>query len=117
PAELYAHACRLGVEGIVVKRAGTPYRGGRGGDWLKVKCLSRQEMVIGGYTDPSGSRSGFGALLLGVHDGAGGPLRFAGKVGTGFSQKRLDELAARMKPLERASSPFGDLARRRGLHW
>ena len=87
-AETFAHACEMGLEGIVSKRADAPYRAGRGRDWVKVKCIQRQEMVIGGWTDPQGSRTGFGALLIGYHD-ADGQLRYAGKVGTGFNDKTL----------------------------
>jgi len=79
----YREACRLGWEGLIAKRADSPYRPGRNRDWLKFKCLNGQEFVIGGYTDPRGSRVGFGALLLGYYD-VDGRLRYAGKVGTGF---------------------------------
>jgi len=116
-AAFFAQACQLGMEGIIAKRAGSPYRGGRSGDWLKIKCLQRQELVIGGYSEPAGARTGFGALLLGVHERPGGALHYAGKVGTGFTRKRLDELSARMRQLERPTSPFVDLTRGKGLHW
>src|SRR5690606_24885860 len=67
----HERACALGLEGIVSKRADAPYRPGRGDDWRKVKCQKRQEFVVGGWTEPQGSRAGLGALLLGVHeDGA-----------------------------------------------
>ncbi|HEX9788308.1 MAG TPA: non-homologous end-joining DNA ligase, partial [Candidatus Binatia bacterium] len=78
--ELFGQACEMGLEGILAKRIDEPYRSGRGHSWLKIKCLKSQEFVIGGFTDPAGARFGFGALLLGVHDG-GGALRFAGRVG------------------------------------
>ena len=113
----FASACRLGLEGIISKRRDARYEGGRGKTWLKVKCLARQEFVIGGYTDPEGSRVGIGALLLGVNEGA--QLVFAGKVGTGFTSKTLKALEARLKPLVRATSPFGK-ARIPGVtraHW
>ena len=78
------------------KRADSPYREGmRTRDWVKVKCVQRQEMVIGGFTDPQGSRKGFGALLLGFYDG--GELRYAGKVGTGFDQAMLAKLTPRVE--------------------
>jgi bifunctional non-homologous end joining protein LigD len=98
-------ACARGIEGIICKRRDRPYQPGRRGDWLKVKCLARQELVIGGFTDPEGQRSGIGALLVGYHDDQG-RLVFAGKVGTGFSHKTLAMLHARLKPLGQPISPF-----------
>ena len=114
----YAEACRDGWEGLIAKRADTPYRSGRTKDWLKFKCESGQEFVIGGFTDPQGSRSGFGALLLGYYN-SDGQLVYAGKVGTGFNQKLLHSLHASMVKLERATPPFGagPLPRPRGVHW
>ena len=103
--EFYAQACTMGVEGIVSKRRDAPYQTGRSKSWLKTKCLLRQEFVIGGYTDPEGSRVGLGSLLIGVHDAEGG-LDFAGKVGTGFSSKLLLELRRRLTALEQPKSPF-----------
>ncbi|WP_233476748.1 non-homologous end-joining DNA ligase, partial [Burkholderia vietnamiensis] len=90
-ASLIASACDTGLEGLIGKRAESRYRGGRSAAWIKLKCRRRQEFVIGGYTEPSGSRHGFGALLLGVHDAppagkrsrAAAPLRYVGRVGTG----------------------------------
>ena len=82
----------MGLEGAVCKRADSLYHDGkRTRDWVKVKCTRRQEMVIGGFTDPQGSRTGFGALLLGVYDD--GELRYSGKVGTGFDEQTLDDVA------------------------
>ena len=101
----FASACRLGLEGIISKRRDARYEPGRGKSWLKVKCLKRQEFVIGGYTDPEGSREGIGALLLGVYDEQG-ELVFAGKVGTGFTAKTLKDLERRLAPLARPTSPF-----------
>ncbi len=101
----FAEACRKGLEGIVSKRRGSPYRPGRGGDWLKVKCLREQEVVIGGYTPPQGSRVGLGALLVGVHDGEG-RLQYAGKIGTGFTDATLRELTRRLEALEQPTRPF-----------
>ena len=115
-AEFFAEACRLGLEGVVSKRRGAPYRSTRGADWVKTKCLSRQEVVIGGYTDPEGSRSGIGALLTGVYED--GRLVYVGKVGTGFTARTLQDLKERLTPLEQPSSPFS--ARLTGLgrpHW
>ena len=80
----WREACIKGWEGIIAKRADSPYRPGRTRDWLKFKCENAQEFVIGGYTDPRGSRTGFGALLLGYYD-SDGKLRYAGKVGTGVA--------------------------------
>jgi bifunctional non-homologous end joining protein LigD len=115
----YAEACRSGWEGLIAKRAGAPYRGGRTRDWLKFKCESGQEFVIGGFTDPRGARSGFGALLLGYYDSAG-RLVYAGKVGTGFSDKLLRSLHQAMVKLERDTPAFqaGPLPRlQSGTHW
>ncbi|PWU24491.1 MAG: DNA ligase D [Candidatus Rokuibacteriota bacterium] len=98
------HACRLGLEGIVSKRRDAPYRGGRGRDWLKVKCLKAQEVVIGGFTEPEGSRIGIGALLAGAYED--GRLVYLGKVGTGFTQKSLSQLKTRLAALEQVESPF-----------
>jgi bifunctional non-homologous end joining protein LigD len=113
----FAQACASGWEGLVVKRADAPYRAGRSRDWLKFKCQSGQEFVIGGWTDPRGSRAGLGALLVGYYDGAG-QLAYAGKVGTGFSAAVLASLARDLAGLERPTPPFdtGDLPRA-GVHW
>jgi bifunctional non-homologous end joining protein LigD len=114
--DAYRDACRRGWEGVIAKRADAPYRPGRSSDWLKFKCVAEQEFVIGGYTDPAGSRTGFGALLVGHYDG--GRLRYAGKVGTGYSRELLHDLAARLARLERADAPFtGDGLPRRSAHW
>jgi bifunctional non-homologous end joining protein LigD len=116
---LLEQACRKGLEGIVSKRADQPYRPGRSRDWVKVKCLRGQEFVIGGFTDPAGSRTGFGALLLGYYDGAGG-LRYAGRVGTGFNSRMLSELRSRLDDLSIRSTLFVDPptgADARGVHW
>lgn len=113
-------ACQLELEGLIGKRADSPYVGRRSSDWVKLKCKQRQEFVIVGYTDPKGSRNGFGALLLALHDNDSGQLRYAGKVGTGFSATTLDSIHARLKPLEvpepaLAKPPTG--AEARGVHW
>jgi bifunctional non-homologous end joining protein LigD len=113
----YAQACASGWEGLVVKRADSPYRAGRSRDWLKFKCQNNQEFVIGGYTDPKGARTGFGALLIGYYD-AGGQLVYAGKVGTGFSTALLDSLSASLAGLERSTPAFGPAGLpRSGVHW
>jgi bifunctional non-homologous end joining protein LigD len=115
PEEALARMCDRGWEGVVAKRAGSPYRGGRSADWQKLKCGCRQELVLGGYTEPRGARQRFGALLLGYW--SGGELVYAGKVGTGFSERSLDELARLFTALERATSPFAELVREKGAHW
>jgi bifunctional non-homologous end joining protein LigD len=102
--ELYREACRKGLEGVIAKRADSPYTGSRSRDWLKLKCHAEQELVIGGFTAPKGSRTEFGALLVGYYED--GVLRYAGKVGTGFGQATLRELGARLRELEQDGSPF-----------
>ncbi|ROL83622.1 DNA ligase D [Pseudomonas chlororaphis] len=111
-------ACALSLEGVIGKRAGSPYVSRRSADWIKLKCRLRQEFVVVGYTRPQGSRSGFGALLLGVNDASG--LVYAGRVGTGFDQKTLKQLHERMQELERDSSPLAKpltSTQARGVHW
>jgi DNA ligase D-like protein (predicted ligase) len=112
----WRQACQKGWEGVIAKRADAPYAPGRSGDWLKFKCVNQQELVIGGYTDPKGSRHGLGALLLGYY--RGDELVFAGKVGTGFDQELLGRLRRRLGPLEQNRPPFsvGRLPRA-GVHW
>jgi DNA ligase D-like protein (predicted ligase) len=102
--EEYRKACARGDEGVIAKRADAPYRAGRSKDWLKFKCVRNQELVIGGFTDPKGSRAAFGALLVGYFDGD--DFIYAGKVGTGFDDKVLRHLHQRMTKLERSTSPF-----------
>ncbi|HEX5059023.1 MAG TPA: non-homologous end-joining DNA ligase [Kofleriaceae bacterium] len=97
-------ACKKGLEGIVSKRRDAPYSPGRGKGWVKTKCLMRQELVIGGYTDPEGARTHIGALLVGYYEG--GALRYGGKVGTGFTMKDLVKIKQALSPLEVATSPF-----------
>jgi len=101
-----SEACEKGWEGLIAKRTDAPYRHSRSRDWLKFKCTHGQELVIGGYTAPHGSREHFGALLVGYYDD--GALRYAGKVGTGFDAETLERLHARFRELEQASSPFAD---------
>jgi bifunctional non-homologous end joining protein LigD len=108
-------ACERGWEGLIAKRANAPYRHGRTPDWLKFKCGKGQEFVIGGFTDPQGSRFGFGALLLGYYEG--GHLRYAGKVGTGFDTALLRELTTRLTALEQKISPFATAVKENGSHW
>jgi bifunctional non-homologous end joining protein LigD len=102
--ELYREACRKGLEGVIAKRADSLYTGTRSRDWLKLKCHHEQELVIGGFTAPKGSRTEFGALLVGYNEN--GVIRYAGKVGTGFDQENLRELGARMRELEQDEPPF-----------
>jgi len=115
----FEQACGLGLEGIISKKRDAPYRSGRGTDWLKVKCVRQDEFLIGGYTEPAGSRAGFGSLLLGawVDDGQ---LRYAGRVGTGFTDRQLRALLAELKKRSVAQSPFDDDRPARGagkVHW
>jgi DNA ligase D-like protein (predicted ligase) len=103
-AALLADACEHGWEGLIAKRLGTPYTSTRSRDWLKLKCTRAQELVVGGFTAPRGARTDLGALLVGHFEGDA--LRYAGKVGTGFSRATLRELAERLAPLVRDTSPF-----------
>ena len=102
----FAAACRSGWEGLIAKRADAPYVAGRSKDWLKLKCVWEQEFVIGGYTDPGGSRTDFGALLVGYYEQ--GSLRYAGKVGTGYTKATLHDLGIRLRKLETAEPAFVD---------
>ena len=117
PADLLRQACADGWEGLVAKRLDSPYRGGRSPDWQKLKCSASQELVVGGWTDPTGSRHGFGALLMGYYDETGG-LRYAGKVGTGFDERTLREVHDTLLGLAIEASPFAErVPERRGVHW
>ncbi|CAN0626635.1 bifunctional non-homologous end joining protein LigD [Burkholderia multivorans] len=127
-AALLASACGAGLEGLIGKRVDARYRAGRSSAWIKLKCRQRQEFVIGGYTEPSGSRHGFGALLLGVHEapssaGQGGraaPLHYVGRVGTGFDADTLDRLTKILRAHECATMPFAASPRERSrtrVHW
>ncbi|MEP6915629.1 MAG: non-homologous end-joining DNA ligase [Acidobacteriota bacterium] len=104
-AALFAQACRGHLEGIVSKRLGAPYAAGRNEAWLKTKCVLRQEFVIGGFTEPEGSRQGIGALLIGYYDDER-RLVFAGKVGTGFSIEIARSLRQQLERIERAAPAF-----------
>lgn len=115
PEDLMAQACERGWEGLVAKRAASSYQAGRSPDWRKLKCWASQELVIGGWTEPRGSRAGFGALLVGYHEGES--LLYAGKVGTGFTAETLSALHGQLIVLERPSSPFVDPPRERTAHW
>jgi bifunctional non-homologous end joining protein LigD len=115
--DLFAACAEKGLEGIVAKRIASRYTGGRTRDWLKIKCQRRQEFVIGGYTDPQGTRPYFGALHLGVYDDQG-RLVYVSKVGTGFDARSLRDLWERLQPLRRRTSPFDvGTPTGRGHHW
>jgi bifunctional non-homologous end joining protein LigD len=114
----FQEACRAGLEGIIAKRAGSLYREGRGRDWLKVKCLQTRELAIVGYTEPAGSRKGFGALVLG--EANDGRMVHVGRVGTGFTDRMLQDLLPRLEALEVETPPVEPAPRgaaARGVHW
>ncbi|AUZ46515.1 DNA ligase D [Pseudomonas orientalis] len=116
--DIFESACDLALEGVIGKRAGSPYVSSRSADWIKLKCRLRQEFVIVGYTRPQGSRTGFGALLLAVNDDTA--LVYAGRVGTGFDQASLKSIYAKLTALERTDSPLQKpltSAQARGVHW
>jgi bifunctional non-homologous end joining protein LigD len=115
-ADLYAHACRLGLEGIISKHVNARYRATRNRQWRKVKCVRQDELLVGGYTDPQGTRIGFGALLLGARDDQG-KVVYAGKVGTGFSNRQLKSVLARLQKLKTAQCPFDSCPEQGGIHW
>jgi DNA ligase D-like protein (predicted ligase) len=110
-------ACEKGWEGLIAKKASAPYTHGRSNDWLKFKCVSEQEFVVLGWTDPGGSRSGLGALLVGYYDE--GELRFGGKVGTGFGERGLAMLTGLLAPLEQQAPAVADTKGlvKKGVHW
>jgi bifunctional non-homologous end joining protein LigD len=112
----FRRACRSGWEGVIAKNGDSTYISRRTRDWLKFKCRHEQEFVIGGYTDPHGSRIGFGALLLGFYRWR--RLIYAGKVGTGFNNDLLRHLGKKLAQLQIPSPPFADdKLPRRGVHW
>lgn len=116
-ATIYDEACRHGAEGIVSKRADSPYISGRSPSWLKAKCGLRQEFVIGGFTLPSKGGNGLGALLLGYYQD--GKLIYAGRAGTGFTQQSQVQIRERLESLKISTNPFLAVgtAERRGAHW
>ncbi|ARP94119.1 DNA ligase D [Bordetella genomosp. 13] len=116
-AAALTEACRLSLEGLICKKLDAPYSSTRSASWLKLKCRPRQEFVIGGYTEPAGSRKHLGALLLGLREG--NKLRYAGRVGTGFNAATLRGLAERLEPLRAARSPFAAPAPadKAQIHW
>lgn len=97
-------ACEKGWEGIIAKDGKQPYINGRTSKWLKFKCDNRQEFVVGGFTDPEGERVGFGSLLVGFYENT--ELKYAGRVGTGYSDEQLEEMREQMDELEQENSPF-----------
>jgi bifunctional non-homologous end joining protein LigD len=116
---VFQQACMHGLEGLIGKRRNATYTAGRSRTWIKLKCRLRQEFVIGGYTEPSGGRTGLSALLIGFH-GQDGSLHYAGKVGAGFDDQELTELAVHLKPLEQRTSRFVHSPRGpevRRAHW
>ncbi|HEX8593442.1 MAG TPA: DNA ligase D [Pseudomonas sp.] len=119
--DIVESASAMGLEGVIGKRPGSAYISKRSPDWIKLKCRLRQEFVIVGYTQPQGSRSGFGAMLLAVNEEGEHPgLVYAGRVGTGFNQRTLEQLGERMSQLERKTSPLAKKltsAQARGVHW
>jgi bifunctional non-homologous end joining protein LigD len=112
--EAYRLAIQRKFEGLVAKDCSSPYVEGRSRSWLKVKVHQEDEFVIGGFTEPTGSRSHFGALLLGAYDRSRN-LRFVGKVGTGFNEESLAMLFKKFRPLVRKQSPFLDPPRDRDV--
>ncbi len=117
PQDVVASACRLGLEGVIAKRRDGGYASRRSADWLKLKCVRRQEFVIAGWTDPKGSRTGLGSLVLAVHD-AQGALQYAGNVGTGFDERTLATLRERMQAVATERTPLAATTGvPRGVHW
>lgn len=108
-------ACGKGWEGLIAKDARAPYTSGRSRDWLKFKCVNEQELVIGGFTPPKGSRRRFGALLVGYHED--GRFRYAGKVGTGYDQATLDRVGDLLEARERRTCPFDDHVKESPATW
>jgi len=113
----FEKAREAGLEGVVSKRVGSPYREGRGGDWRKAKCRLSQELVIGGWTLPSDGRASIGALLVGFYED--GQLVYAGKVGSGFSERLIGDLQRRLEARRRETCPFArpPAELRQAVHW
>lgn len=113
----YKEACEKGWEGVIAKDATSTYAHSRSKKWLKFKCASGQELVIGGFSEPQGSRKGFGALLVGFYDND--DFKYAGKVGTGYDDAFLEKWRPKLDKIERKTSPFSDYADDKGgkYHW
>ncbi len=116
-AEFYKEACADKWEGLIAKKKESSYSFGRSSNWLKMKCMNQQELVIGGFTDPTNSRVGFGALLLGYYED--GKLQYAGKVGTGFTDELLNDLYSKMAALEISKPAFErpKEVKSKNVHW
>jgi len=114
-SRIYEESCKLGLEGIIAKRCNSCYQSSRNENWLKIKCIKQQEFVVGGYTDPQGSRFGLGALLVGYYENS--KLHYCGKVGTGFNQQSLEMLLEKLRPLQRTNSPFDNLSNTKATNW
>ena len=107
-AEFFRHACRLSLEGSIAKRRTAAYRPGRGRDWIKVKCGRRQEFIVAGFTKRADARDGVGALLMGYRRETGGPIFYAGRVGTGWDEKRMRDLRVRLDRLRQDEPPYAE---------
>lgn len=113
----FKKACTLGWEGLIAKKSDSIYEGKRSPHWLKFKCIMKQELVIGGYTNPKGSRTDFGALLVGYYD-KNHIFKYAGKVGTGYSEEILAMLGKKLRALEIKKCPFANYdGRIQNVHW
>ncbi len=113
--DYYDEACADGWEGLIAKDATAPYVTSRSRKWLKFKCVNRQEFVVGGFTEPKGERTDFGALLIGYYEDD--QLTYAGKVGTGYDEETLNRLGEKMRDLEQDDPPFGDDGLPSDAHW
>jgi bifunctional non-homologous end joining protein LigD len=114
--KFYKEACKAGLEGLIAKNADSEYVHSRSRDWLKFKCVNEQEVVIGGYTDPKGSRVGFGALLVGYYKGK--QLKYAGMVGTGYNDEVLRDLGKKLRKIEKDHPSFSkDSLPKKNVHW
>ena len=111
----HQEACEKGWEGVIAKKADEPYRHSRSGKWLKFKCVHQQELVIGGFTPPKGSREGFGAILVGFYDGK--VFHYAGKVGTGYSDEELRNLREKFDKIEVKEKPFKEEVKEKNARW
>ncbi len=108
-------ACNKGWEGLIAKDGTSTYKHSRSSDWLKFKCAKQQEFVIGGYTEPQGQRTGFGALLIGFYKKD--KFLYAGKVGTGYNNETLERISSQLHKLERDTSPYDEKVKEKNVHW